>query len=266
MRRRLLAAAAALVLAAAGGTVLLAYARGADARAMAGLRTQTVLVAAGRIPAGTPATDLGTRVHSQVLPATAVVPGAVSSLAALGSQVTTTELEPGEQLLAARFGAASSLLAPGTVAVPAGDEEISVQLDPERAVCGRLAAGDHIGVFVSQTLPDGTVQTHAVLHHVLVTQVQGAVVAGAPAPGAASGTQTAAASSGSSSSGGSSDASSGTVLVTLALTAQDAEAVVFGQEHGKVWLSLEPDAANTGGTTVVTQGNVYTNAYPGSPR
>jgi pilus assembly protein CpaB len=56
------------------------------------------------------------------------------------------------------------------------------------------------------------------------------------------------------------------VLATLALTAQDAEAVVFGQEHGKLWLSLEPDAADTDGTTVVDQRNVYTNAYPGSPR
>jgi len=262
MRRRLLAAAAALVLAAVGGTVLLAYARGADARAMAGLQTRTVLVATERIPAGTAAAGLAKQVRTQVLPATAVVPGAVHDLAALGSRVATTELEPGEQLLAARFGAASSLLPPGTDAVPAGDEEVSVQLDPERAVGGRLAAGDHIGVFVSQTLPDSTVQTHAVLHHVLVTQVQGAVVpttgTGAAGP---SGTQTAAASSSASSS-----SSSSTVLVTLALTAQDAEAVVFGQEHGKVWLSLEPDAATTGGTTVVTQGNVYTNAYPESPR
>ena len=99
-----------------------------------------------------------------------------------------------------------------------------MQLEPQRAVGGRLAAGDHVGVFVSQALPDGTVQTHAVLHHVLVTQVQGAVV---PTTGTAaagpSGTQTAAASSSASSSG-----SSSTVLVTLALTAQDAEAVVFG--------------------------------------
>jgi pilus assembly protein CpaB len=257
MRRRLLAAAAALVLAAVGGTVLLAYARGADARAMAGLRTQTVLVATERIPAGTAAAGLAEQVRSQGLPATAVVPGAVHDLAALGSRVTTTELEPGEQLLASRFGAASSLLPPGTAAVPAGDEEISVQLDPERAVGGRLGAGDHVGVFVSLTMQDGTATTHAVLHHVLVTQVQGALV---PTTGTAaagpSGTQTAAASS----------SSGGTVLVTLALTAQDAEAVVFGQEHGKVWLSLEPDAADTGGTTVVDQGNVYTKAYPGSPR
>src|SRR5437764_14920412 len=154
MRRRRLAAAAALVLAAVGGTVLLAYARGADARAMAGLRTQTVLVAADRVPAGTPASGLGKQVRPQVLPATAVVPGAVHDLAALGGRVTTAELEPGEQLLSARFGATSSLLAPGTVAVPGGDEEVSVQLDPERAVGGRLAAGDHVGVFLSQALPD----------------------------------------------------------------------------------------------------------------
>jgi pilus assembly protein CpaB len=266
VRRRLLAAAAALVLAAVGGTVLLAYARGADARAMAGLQTQTVLVAADRIPAGTPAAGLAKQVRSQVLPATAVVPGAVRDLAALGSRVTTTELEPGEQLLASRFGAASALLPPGTVAVPAGDEEISVQLDPERAIGGRLGAGDHVGVFVSLSMQDGSAATHAVLHHVLVTQVQGAVVPTAASTSAATGTQTAAASSSDSSSGSSSGASSTTVMVTLALTAQDAEAVVFGQEHGKVWLSLEPDAANTGGTTVVTPGNVYTNAYPDSPR
>jgi pilus assembly protein CpaB len=109
-------------------------------------------------------------------------------------------------------------------------------------------------------------QTHAVLHHVLVTQVQGGSVPPSTS-GSGSGTQTAAASSSSSSSSGSSGGSSTSgVLVTLALTAQDAEAVVFGQEHGKVWLSLEPDAADTDGTTVVTQQNVYTNAYPGSPR
>jgi pilus assembly protein CpaB len=263
VRRRLLAAAAALVLAAVGGTVLLAYARGADARAMAGLKTETVLVATGTIPAGTPATDLGTSVQSRELPAAAVVPGAVRDLAALGNRVTTAEMQPGEQLLASRFGAATSLLPPGTVAVPAGDEEISVQLDTERAVGGRLAAGDHVGVFLSMAMPDGSLTTHAVLHHVLVTQVQGAVV---PTTGAADGTKEAAASSSSPSSSSASGGPGGSVLATLALTAQDAEAVVFGQEHGKLWLSLEPDAADTDGTTVVDQRNVYTNAYPGSPR
>jgi len=40
------------------------------------------------------------------------------------------------------------------------------------------------------------------------------------------------------------------MLDTLALGAKAAEAVVFGQEHGKVWLSLEPTGASTGGTAV----------------
>jgi pilus assembly protein CpaB len=51
------------------------------------------------------------------------------------------------------------------------------------------------------------------------------------------------------------------MLVTLALGAKAAEAVVFGQEHGKVWLSLEPAGADTGGTTVIDNGNVYTEGY-----
>ena len=176
MGRRLVAAAAALVLALVGATVLLAYARGADARALAGLRTQTVYVAAEAIPAGTPAAGLAKLVQPRALPSAAVVDGAVRDLATLSGEVTTVAILPGEQLLAGRFAAPTSLLAPGTVAVPAGDEEISVQLEPERAVGGRLAAGNQVGVFVSRTLPDGSVQTHAVLHHVLVTQVQGATV------------------------------------------------------------------------------------------
>ncbi len=44
MRRRLLAALAALLLAATGAVVLLAYVRGADARALAGVQTVDVLV------------------------------------------------------------------------------------------------------------------------------------------------------------------------------------------------------------------------------
>lgn len=256
MRRRLLAAAAALVLAVLGGMVLVAYAKGANARAMAGVRTEQVLVVDKAIPSGTSATALRDLVRTQELPAVAVVPGAVRDLGQLGAEVATVDLKPGEQLLASRFAAESTLRPPGTVAVPAGDEEISVQLDQQRAVGGRLAAGDKVGVFVSQSLPDGTVQTHAVLHHVLVSQVQGAVV---PSTGASA---TATASSSSTSGSSTTSSPAGTVTVTLALPARDAEAIVFGQEHGKVWLSLEPAGADTSGTTVVDQHNLYTEAHP----
>ncbi|WP_369133089.1 Flp pilus assembly protein CpaB [Modestobacter sp. I12A-02662] len=243
MRRRLLAAAAALVLALVGGVVLLAYAHGADARAMAGMDTVQVLVVDQPVAAGTRAEDLSSLVRTEQLPAKAAVAGRVTDLAALAGEVTTVDLQPGEQLLGSRFAAPESLQAPGTVAVPAGAEEVSVLLEPQRAVGGRLVAGDRVGVFVS--LEEGAT-THAVLHGVLVTQVQGA-----PVP------------AGSASDGGTDTASAGTaapsasLMVTLALTAEQAEGVVFGAEHGSVWLSLEPATADLDETEVITPDNVY---------
>ena len=242
MRRRILAALAALVLLIAGTFVLLAYVRGADARALAGVRTTEVLVADQVIPEGTPADELAALVRTEVLPEKAALDGRVTELGDLTGQVATVDLQPGEQLLATRFAAPDSLGAPGVVPVPDGLQEVSVQLEPQRAVGGRLAAGDTIGVLVS--LSSG--RTSAVLHRVLVTQVQGA-----PAPAAEDaegGTDTASAGSAAPTS---------SLMVTLAVTAAQAEAVVFGAEHGSLWLSLEPEGAGTGGTDVLTGDNIY---------
>jgi pilus assembly protein CpaB len=236
MRRRILAALAALVLLFAGTVVLLAYVQGADARAMAGVEATEVLVADQVIREGTTADELTAMVRTEVLPAKAALDGRVTDLGDLAGQVATVELQPGEQLLATRFAAPEDLGAPGVVPVPDGLQEVSVQLEPQRAVGGRLAAGDTIGVVVSLKEE----KTHAVLHRVLVTQVQGAP---APAEDTDSGTETA-------SAGGAAPTSS--LVITLAVTAAQAEAVVFGAEHGTLWLTLEPEGARTGGTAVVT--------------
>jgi pilus assembly protein CpaB len=243
MRRRLIAASAALVLLFTGTVVLLAYVRSADARALAGVRTTEVLVADQVIPEGTPADQLGALVRTEVLPAKAVLSGRVTELADLAGQVSTVDLQPGEQLLAARFAAPEDLGTPGTVPVPEGLQEVSVQLEPQRAVGGRLAAGDTVGVVVSRSEEDG--RTHAVLHRVLVTQVQGA-----PAPVEEGEGDTETASAGSA-------APTSSLMVTFAVTAAQAEAVVFGAEHGTLWLSLEPEGARTEGTDVLTGKNIY---------
>ena len=180
--RRLLAAFAALLLLVVGTVVLLAYVNGADARALAGVKTVQVLVAAQPIPAGTSGDQLAELVRTEAVPAKTAVEGRVTDLASLSGRVATVEILPGEQLLAARFAQPDDLKAPGTVAVPAGLQEVSVLLEPQRAVGGRLAAGDTVGVVIS--LKDETAATHAVLHKVLVTQVQGA-----PAPVDQSGKQ-----------------------------------------------------------------------------
>src|SRR3954465_14812453 len=153
MRRRLLAAFAALVLALAGAVVLVAYVRGADARAAAGLQTVPVLVVQQLVPAGTPADQLADKVDTELVPAKTAVPGRVLHLADLAGKVAAVDLQPGEQLLAGRFKAPGELRAAGTVDVPAGDQEVSVLLEPQRAVGGRLAAGDKVGVYLSMTDP-----------------------------------------------------------------------------------------------------------------
>lgn len=244
MRRRLLAASAALVLLVGGTVLLLAYVRDADARAFAGARTVEVLVVDQVVPAGTPGDEIRALVTTETLPAKAALDGRVTDLSDLAGRVATVDLQVGEQLLASRFTSPGDLRAAGTVEVPEGLQEVSVMLDPQRAVGARLSAGDTVGVYLSQVLPDGTGQTSAVLHQVLVTQVQGAPAPAAP--DAEAGVEPAAAGMPASS-----------LMVTLALTAKDAETVVFGAEHGTLWLSLESEGDETGGTRVIDPGTVY---------
>jgi pilus assembly protein CpaB len=242
VRRRLLAAFAALVLLVTGTLVLLAYVRGADARALAGSRTVEVLVVEQLVPEGTSGDDLAGSVRTVTMPAMAAIDGRVTDLSDLAGLVATVDLQPGEQLLASRFQRPDDLQAPGTVAVPAGLQELSVLLEPQRVAGGRIAAGDTVGVYLSQVLPDGTPQTSAVLHSVLVSQVQGAPTAA----DAQDGTEEAAAATPSSS-----------LLLTLALTSKDAETVVFGMEHGTLWLSLETDGDDASGTRVLDPNTIY---------
>lgn len=243
MTRRLLAACAALVLLVAGSLVLLAYVRGADARALAGARPVDVLVVDQPVPAGTSADELASFVTTETLPAKAALRGRVTDLSDLSGQVAAVDLLVGEQLLTSRFQRPQDMQAAGTVAVPEGLQEISVLLTPERVIGARLAAGDTAGVYLSQVLPSGTRQTSAVLHHVLVTQVQGAPTP--PDPDAEAG------------AGEAAGTPVGSLMVTLAVSAKDAETVVFGIEHGTLWLSLETEGDDTSGTRVIDENTVY---------
>ena len=250
MRRRLLAAFAAIVLLFAGTVVLLAYVRGADARALAGVQTVEVLVADKVIPEGTPADELTTLVRTEVLPRKAAVDGRVTGLDELSGLVATVDLQPGEQLLQSRFGEPDTADEEGTVPVPAGLQEVSVLLEPQRALGGRVAAGDTVGVVVS--IGDGkeTGETGAVFHKVLLTEVQGAPRPADPEAEATETEETATASSGSA-------VPVQSLMITLAVTAAQAEAIVYGMEHGGVWLTLENEDSGTDDTGPLDAGNIY---------
>jgi len=230
MKTRLIAGIAAVVLAVVGTVVLVSYVRGADARAMAGMETVDVLVAAEPIPKDTPATDLPKLVTSKQLPATATVPNAVANLDQLAGMVALVPLAAGEQLLDSKFGAPASAT-PGGVVVPPDMQQITVLLEKQRALGGQIKAGDTVGVFISVK---GSKQTHLTANKVLVTNVQQVTATDST----------------------STDLEA-KLLITMATTAPVAEKIAFAAEpdFGSIWLSNEPLTADKSGTQVI-DGNV----------
>jgi pilus assembly protein CpaB len=254
MRRRVTGIVAALVLASLGTVMLVVYVQSARDEAVAGERMVDVLVVSDAIDKGTEVADVDGSVDTKQVPAKVRADGAVDDLGDLDDElVAAVDLVPGEQLVATRF-VTRQQAARGDV--PEGLQEVTVPLDPARALGGRIAAGDTVGVFLSfdpfdigNTGSKTANSTHLELHKVMVSRVQ---------------FDDSASSIGSSDDGSedegsesTADAPAGTFLVTLAVDAPSAERVIFAAEHGFVWLSNEPLEADEGGTSVVTRGNIY---------
>ena len=160
--------------------------------------------------------------------------------------MATVDLLVGEQLLASRFARPDDRQAPGTVEVPEGLQEISVLLEPQRVVGARLSAGDTVGVYLSQKLPDGTRPDLRRPAPVLVTQVQGAP---APVdPAAEGGTETVAAGARAG------DEPDGDPRAHRARTPRPSSS---GWSTASLWLSLETEGDETGGTRVLDPGTIY---------
>jgi pilus assembly protein CpaB len=239
MKSRLVAGAAALVAAIIGVVLVISYAGGADARAQAGMQPTDVLVVTKPVPAGTTADQLTGFVQLKTLPASAIASTALHSLDGTSGKVVSTALQPGEQLLSDRLVAPNSLTAPGTVPVPAGLQEVSFQLGPDRAVGGRIQAGDVVGIFLSfdhGALPSGGPEsTQLTFHTVLITSVEGG-----QAP----------------SSDNSGKPATAPLLITAAVTDAQATKIVFAAQFGTIWLSKEQQNAQ-GPTTTIDRGKVY---------
>ena len=186
---------------------------------MAGLETSEVLVVKKPVAEGTSADQLTKFVDTKTLPAVAVAQGAATDLDQLQGLVANTTLQPGEQVITARFSDPATLDKDATPPVPRGLQEVSLMLDSQRALGGNLAPGDVVGVFFSV---EG--ETRLGLHDVLVSRVQG-------------GLEEAASEESSKEKTGPLPETG--VMVTLAVSAADAEKVVYAAENGTVWLSDE---------------------------
>jgi pilus assembly protein CpaB len=161
-------------------------AQGADQRAIKNLEPVDVLVVKTAIPAGTPVESMAASLATEQLPASAVTESSLKTLESAKGKVAAVDLVPGEQLVSERLVAPEDVKVAGSVNIPAGLQEVSFQLEPDRVVGGRLVPGDHVGVFVNmekgglEDRPDKET-TKLTVHKALVTAVQRAPEA-APRP------------------------------------------------------------------------------------
>ncbi|TPV51983.1 flagellar biosynthesis protein FlgA [Pseudarthrobacter phenanthrenivorans] len=255
MKSRLLAGVIAVLLAIVGAVIVVSYAQGADQRAVSSLDPVGVLVVSKAVPAGSSVETLKASVALQQLPGTAVAKTALNTLEGSTGKVTSADLVPGEQLVAERLVSPEELKTSGSVPVPAGLQEVSFQLEPQRVVGGRLAPGDTVGIFIS--LPNGgleakpdkeTVQLS--IHKALVTAVQrapeGAVAKPAPS-----------ASAEPAPDPRDVNLPTGLLMVTVAVNDINADKIVFAAEYASLWLSKEPLEAQDSGPRIMTRQDLY---------
>ena len=235
MTTRIIAVVLAAVLAIVGAVLLVGYVRGADQRAFDGARLTEVLVVQHEIAAGMSAANLGSAVTLIQVPEAYVADGAVTNVKDLAGLVAATTLEPGEQVLASRFVKPGAFGASGgTVPVPKGMQELSLAIDLQRVVGGTLVSGDLVGVFVSLAAEgDAAASTQLVDSKVLVT---GVVTGQVESKDAAAPTQ-------------------GTVVVSLAVTGDQAKGIVYALEFGHVWLSRQDEDTTAPTVGAVTRGS-----------
>jgi pilus assembly protein CpaB len=244
MGKRVIGVVAAVLLAAVGTLALVGYVRGAEARAMAGQETVEILVLNEEVPRDTPAADLSAFVSKERVPAKVQATDSVASLDDLDGMVTAVDLVPGEQLVSTRFATPAQLVEDSGVEVPDGLQEVTIALEPQRAVGGRISPSDTVGLLASFQPDVLPYNTKLVINQLLITSVQVEQLPSAPAED------------------GTDDASpdvapTGNLLVTLAVSVEQAERIVFAAEHGTIWLTAQDGDTLEDGSSVREPGNIY---------
>lgn len=242
--RRFLGIAAGVLAAIIGTIVLMSVVEDRANDANKGPELGSVLVVKKLIPRQTSVELISTSLEVTQIPVDLIAPGAVASLDQIQSGlVTATELLPGEQLLIERF---VDPRVQDRLVVPDGLQEVTISLPVPRVLGGELIAGDTVGVIASFTVKvndEDVPSTAFLLHKVLVTSVQ-----------FSNNDATAIEQSLGTTQYDVNRYPNDSILVTLAVSSEDAARIVYASEFGTMWLTLEGSKSSVGneGVTVIT--------------
>lgn len=219
MKKRLIAVITAAVLALAGVIVLLSWAGNADQRAYDGATLTEVVQVTSTIDVGTDAADLVASTEVVEIPSSTVPEGAVTDLGSVAGMVATTTLQPGEVLLASRMAEPDAKEA-DTGGVPEGMQEISISLETQQLVGGKLENGDRVGVIAGYPEKTTMLEDDVLVLGTNITDL------GESAQGAA--------------------------IVSLAVDENTAKKVAHAGMFGKVWLTRQNETTKRTGGVIDT--------------
>jgi pilus assembly protein CpaB len=220
MKRGGVALVVAVLLAVAAAASVFLYVNSVKQRAETGGGTVAVVVSKEDIPANI---DLDPLIADGVFEMRSVlrddlVQGSLTDLYQLEGQRTAYPILAGEQIAAARLQGALQA-AGGALGIPAGEQAVALTLEPQRVVGTALQQGDNVTVYGTFAMTGERPERSSVQTRTLVPETQVLAIA---LP--------------ESSTAG----SSGSATVTLALTPEEAQVIIFAQERGTIWLSLLP--------------------------
>lgn len=255
MGRRAMTVLVAMLVALVGVVAVMLYAGGADARAVADQRPQTVYVAQSVVPAGTTAADAvakGLMVTTQIA-AKGVPAGALTSVdAATGKLVALTDIAAGDFVVASRFGTTS--MGQKAIQVPDGQVALSVALTVPAQVGTFVTPGSRIVIYDTYSPPAGAATTAAATKVTRVLLDDVLVIA----VGATTLTPiTAQTTSGQTANGQAPAASGG--LVTVALPPATAAKLVQGIQTGTLYAGLSGNNTKANLGQIVSDSTLFTN-------
>jgi pilus assembly protein CpaB len=244
MGRRAIILLLAVILAAAGALMVWLYVQNLRAGVEAEEQPTAVLVAQAPIAAGTTgaAAQEAAAFTTLEVPAYAVAEGALADPSTILEQVALVPIATGEQILSSKFGNPGDQV---SFTIPDGKLAASVQLSDPARVAGFIRPASEVAIFVTLTAPEeaeaappageeavagGEQFTRVVLPRVEVLAVGQTTVQSITTTTPEGAEQTEQIS---------------LAILTLALTQEEAQQVIFAQSQGELYFGLLNDESQT---------------------
>lgn len=261
--RRTIAFLLAVILALVAAISIVSYLRGVETAVAAENESVMAYVATGEIADGVLIDSAVQQrlVEERAVPRALLAPGAITDLGQVQGRLVNATILPGDQLVIGRFAEPGDGVQ--VLAIPEGHQAMSVEVGVPPGVAGYLKEGDHISIIAYLTVPTqdeaqtetstdlatGVATTQQatepraqfVVQDVEVLAVGQRIVTTAQEEGAA-------------------PQPIASVLTTVAVTADEAERLVYATVGGTLWMTLLPEDETD---PVATQGRTAETVFDG---